>query len=93
MLEILALIFLSRNNGDLAQQKGLKRSTWVWRTVGAWVGMEFFGAFLFLIIAGEKNMVIVYLGGIGSAIFGYFLVKKAIEKHPDVSNDFDFNKE
>ena len=41
MLEIVALIFLTRKIGSLAERKGLKVGTWKFYTILAWFGAEF----------------------------------------------------
>jgi hypothetical protein len=46
MLEIIAIIFLSKKNGNLAIQKGLKSGLWRWYTVLAWIVAESIGAIL-----------------------------------------------
>ncbi len=55
MLEIIAIIMLSRKNGNLAASKGLKSSTWVWYTVLAWVGFELAGALIGILLFGQEK--------------------------------------
>lgn len=43
LIEIIALVFLCRKNGQLAAQKGLKPNNWKLYTVLAWLGAEFIG--------------------------------------------------
>lgn len=43
MLEILALIWLSRDIGRLAESKGLKKSTWIVYLIGGWIITEIIG--------------------------------------------------
>ena len=67
MIEVIALIFLSRMNGSLAQTKGLKFGQWVWYTVLAWLGFEFAGTLIGLLLFGMTNLTPVYILAISSA--------------------------
>lgn len=83
MLEIIALIFLCKKNGNLATQKGLKTSAWKWYTVLAWIVSEMTGVMLGIGIFGQENIIGIMLLGLVSAFGGYLLVKFALEKKPD----------
>ena len=105
MIEIFALIFLCRKNGNLALQKGLSAGTWKLYTILGWFAAEIlgllFGMLLFGNISAEaltnvaafENSNIYGLVAIGwiSAFGGYLVVKAALEKKPD-SFDEDINK-
>lgn len=86
MLEIIALIFLTKKMGNLALQKGLKSGTWKLYTVLAWFAGEMLGVFVGLFIFEQDNLVSLMLMGIAGALGGYFILKSALEKKPD---DFD----
>jgi hypothetical protein len=87
MLEIIALIFLSREVGKLAVKKGLKVFNWKLYTVLAWVGAEMIGIFIGFMIFGKDNLISVELVGLTFAITSYFIIKGQLEKMPD--NDLD----
>ena len=91
MLEIIALILLSRENGKLAQQKGLNFWPWVWYTVASWIGFEFVGAFIGLLAIGQENILMIYLLALASAVGGYFLIRSLLKKKPDIMDD-DINR-
>lgn len=83
MLEIIALIFLCKKNGDLALRKGLKPGTWKLYTVLAWIVAEFIGVFIGLMAFGEDNLIGLMLIGLACAFGGYLLVRAILEKKPD----------
>ncbi|MBL0146928.1 MAG: hypothetical protein IPP48_15615 [Chitinophagaceae bacterium] len=87
MLEIIALIFLTKNIGNLAQRKGLKPGTWKLYTVLAWFGAEILGALLGIVAFGSDNIVVAVLLGLGCAIGSYFVLKANLDKRPDALDD------
>ncbi|MEZ5047883.1 MAG: hypothetical protein R2831_12935 [Chitinophagaceae bacterium] len=88
MLEIIALIFLTRKIGDLATLKGVKPSTWKMYTVLAWISFEIIGLVIGMMIF-PNNTLLAILVAIPCAIAGYHLVKVRLEKLPDVHSDID----
>jgi len=91
MLEIILLIFLTKNIGTLAERKGLRPVKWKWITVGAWVTFELAGLFIGLIMFGQDNLVGLMLFGIVCAFGGYLAVKYNLDKRPDnqMNEDID----
>lgn len=93
MLEIIAIIYLSRKIGDLAEQKGLRKGTWRLYMVLGWIGSEIAGAILGVITFGPDNLLPTMLVAYALAVSSYFLIKSILDKKPDVNNDsFDFEK-
>lgn len=91
MLEIIALIFLTKNIGALAQRKGLKPGTWKLYTVLFWFGAEIVGAVLGVVLLGEEAMLLAVLIGLGCAVGSYFVLKANLNKRPDAMED-DINR-
>ncbi|HOZ51810.1 MAG TPA: hypothetical protein PLU17_08135 [Chitinophagaceae bacterium] len=91
MLEIIALIFLTRKIGDLAITKGLKPGTWKLYTVLAWFTGEILGIMIGFAIFGQEKMIMAVLVGIPCAIGGYHIVKSTLDKKPDIYNE-DINQ-
>lgn len=89
MLEIILLIFLTRGIGFTAERKGLNPSKWKWITVGAWIGFEFLGVFVGMLLFGQGNLIGLMLFGIASAFGGYLVVKYNLDKKPDAEDDID----
>lgn len=90
MLEIIALIFLTKEIGKLAVSKGLKPSTWKLYLILSWLAGEFAGVILGLLIFGMDNIISIELLGITGAITGYVILKSVLSKKPDsMQNDID----
>ena len=91
MLEIIALIFLTRQVGRMAHDKGLKSSTWKLYTVLAWFAGEIFGALLGLVIFGPNNLFSVLMVAIAGAVTGYYILKTNLAKKSDITMEDDIN--
>lgn len=91
MLEILAIIFLSKKNGKLAEKKGLKASTWILYSVLCWIGFEVIGAIIGILAFGQENFLPTYLLALALAVSSYFFIRSVLNKKPDTLED-DINK-
>jgi len=91
MLEIIALIFLTRQVGRMADDKGLKSSTWKLYTVLAWFAGEIFGALVGLVIFGPDNIFSVLMVALAGAVTGYYILKTNLAKRSDITMDDDIN--
>jgi Zn-dependent protease with chaperone function len=91
MLEIIALIFLTKNMGNLASQKGLKPGTWKLYTVLAWFGGEIVGVLLGILAFGEQGLLVPVVLGLACAIISYFVLKAQLSKKPDMMDE-DINR-
>ena len=91
MLEIIALIFLTRQIGRIAHDKGLKSSTWKLYTVLAWFAGEIVAAVIGLMIFGPNNLFSVLLVALAGAITGYYILKLNLDKRQDITLDDDIN--
>jgi len=91
MLEIIALIFLCKKNGNLAIQKGLKPATWKFYTVLAWLLTEMLGVISGILLFGQDNLIGIISLGFVSAFGGYLIIKSILEKKPD-NFDEDINQ-
>jgi hypothetical protein len=91
MLEIIALIFLTKEIGKIAAQKGLKPITWKIYTIIAWLVSEIIGVVVGVMIFGVNNIVSVILVGITFAITSFFIIKAQLNKLPDQNFDDDIN--
>lgn len=83
MIEIIILIFLTREIGRMALRKGLKPLTWKIYNVLGWLTFEFIGLLFGLMIFGKDNLISVNLIGIALAVTSYFLIKAQLNKLPD----------
>lgn len=91
MLEIIALIFLTKEIGKIAVKKGLKPITWKIYLVVGWLFSETIGFIFGIMVFGIDNLVSVILVGITFAITCYFIIKAQLNKLPDQSFDDDIN--
>jgi len=90
MIEIIALYFLCKTNGQLAIQKGLPHKKWWLITIVAWVLAEFLGVLLGVSMFGISNLYAVLGTGLFSAFGGYLIVRNLLEKMPDgLDKDID----
>lgn len=87
MVEIIILIFLARDLGKLAVQKGLKPSTWQIYLVAGWVLAELIGVMVGVMMFGLNNIITVILIAIAFAFSSYFVLRSMLEKYPDSYND------
>ena len=91
MLEIIALIFITREIGKIAADKGLKPLTWKIYTIVSWVISEILGVIIGLMLFGKDNIFSVILVGLNFAITSYFIIKAQLNKLPDHDFDDDIN--
>ena len=91
MLEIIALVLLSRQIGQLAVRKGLPSLRWKLYLIGAWVGLELVGVIIGLALFGDGNLVGVGLFGLMCGIGGYLLVRAYLNKLTDADINEDIN--
>lgn len=91
MLEIIALILLTRQIGIVATRKGLKPGTWKLYTVLSWFAGEIVGIVAGLFIFDQDNIISLMLMGFAGAIGGYFILKSVLDKKPDDVED-DINR-
>lgn len=87
MLEIIALIFITRDIGKIAAAKGLKPGTWKIYTVLAWIIFEIWGFMIALMFFDKENLFSIMMVGLMFALTSYLLIKARLNKIPD--NRFD----
>lgn len=94
MLEILALVYITRIIGALAARKGLKEGRWKLYTVLLWFLAELTGMFTGIATIGMDNMLFPALLGYGLAIIAILILKNNLSRRPDADalDGFDFNK-
>jgi membrane protein DedA with SNARE-associated domain len=81
MIEILALIYLARKNGSIAEKKGHKPGRYKLLTVLLWLGGEVGGAFLGAMMAGgTEEMGLIYLLALLGALVGALLSRLIVNK-------------
>lgn len=90
MLEIIALIYMAKNIGNIVEDKGYKPGWWKFYMVMAWIGSEVIFMVLGMLLLGFDN-IFVYIIAIAAAITSYFVVKQRANALPDLNegNDID----
>lgn len=93
-MDIILIIYLAWKMGRLAGSKGLSSVRWRWYTVLAWVGGEFVGILIGIMLWGQNNLLMLNLTGIGVAIAAYFTLRdRLLKKDDSLPTDFDFENE
>jgi hypothetical protein len=87
MLEIIVLIFLTREIGRIAHDKGLRPVTWKIYTIAGWILSEIIGVITGVMIFGKDNLFSVVMVGLTFAITSYFIIKAQLHKLPDHFDD------
>lgn len=83
MIEIIALFFLLRNLGNVAQKKGQSATRWIIRGLINWVVFEFLGAGIGLMLFGQNNLISILLLGLMGGFAGYHLTFIRLKNLPD----------
>jgi hypothetical protein len=83
MLEIIALIFISRHMAEMAQDKGYSYGLYRFLTFLFWLGFEFIGAIFGTVLLGGGQPV-VYLIALLSAGLGYLILYLVVSNLPDL---------
>ena len=89
MIEIIALIAITRNIGNIVRAKGHKAAGYQWTTVGLWFLFEIIGMIIGVIITGgsENLQCLAYLFGLaGAALGGWLGYRRA--KNADYAPDY-----
>ena len=92
LLEIIALIFLTKSIGKLALQKGLKPITWKIYAVSAWLAAEIIGIVVGLFLLNSRDLVALALLGWIFAVGGFLIVRSGLQNKPDEMPDDDINR-
>src|SRR2546423_15011926 len=92
MLEIIAIFYLTRKIGMLAESKGLKPVKWKILMVLGWILLEFTGIIAGILIFGKDNLVSIILLAYAFAITAYFILRVHLSKLPDAHWEDDIDE-
>ena len=92
MLEIIALIFITREIKKLAIQKGLKPLTWKIYTVICWFIFEIFGIALGIMFWGLDDIIALAFFGFACAFGGFLIIRSILLKKPDNTSDEEIKR-
>ncbi|MEO6681369.1 MAG: hypothetical protein ABIN48_00965 [Ginsengibacter sp.] len=91
MLEVIALIFITREIGKLAATKGLKPLNWKIYTVLAWIIFEIWGFIIGILLFDKDNFFSIIMVGLMFAVTSYFWIKSRLNRMPDKDSSQDNN--
>ncbi len=92
MLEIIALIFITREIKKIAIQKGLKPLTWKIYTVFSWFTFEIIGILIGIMIWGMDNIIALAFFGFACAFGGFLIIRSVLLNKPDNTSDEEINR-
>ena len=91
MLEIIALVYLSKKIGDIARKKGLAPGKWKFLFVIGWIFLELIGFIIAVWIFGQENWVSIILLAYMFAITSFVILESRLSKLPDAVYEDDIN--
>lgn len=83
VVSIVALYFLTKQIGRIAESKGERPRRWKIHTIVAWLFGDLIGEMIVFKFFG-LNVFLLFLFGIGLGYVGYLLVKQKLESLPDL---------
>lgn len=88
-MDIILLIFFCIQIGKIARRKGLNVAAWRWRLVFVWLGFEFLGLMIAVMLFGfhKDNLFGLAAFAIACAFGGYLMLKATLDKKPDEFGD------
>ncbi|WP_323033792.1 hypothetical protein [Paracoccus sp. (in: a-proteobacteria)] len=90
MIDIIALIFITREIGILAIQKGVKPLRWKIYVVATWLIFEIIGFIFGFMFFDMDNLFSVIIMGLLFAFSGYLFVKNRLNSLPDKTEDDNY---
>ena len=84
VVSIVALYFLTKQIGRIAESKGEQPRRWKIHAVLAWILGDLIGEMIVFKFFG-LNVILLFLFGVGLGYVGYLLVKQKLESLPDQS--------
>ncbi|MEO9211466.1 MAG: hypothetical protein ABI208_10225 [Ginsengibacter sp.] len=87
MIDIIALIFITREMGKLAAQKGLKPMTWKIYSIVGWIFFEIMGFIVGFMFFDMGNLFSVFIVGLMFAFTSYLIIKRQLSSLPDKNDE------
>lgn len=90
MIDIILLIFLSRQIGEMATRRNLPPGRWKLKMIVYWLLCEIAGVFLFVFLYGlpKDGLLQMMLFSLTCAFGGYLWVRKQLEQMPESTDYF-----
>ncbi|MEO1049352.1 MAG: hypothetical protein AAFX87_01920 [Bacteroidota bacterium] len=90
MIELIIIISLSVSISKKAKEKGLSAAKYILIFIALWLGLQFLGAFIGVMIFPDNIFgayILGLIGGILGAIIGYQIANNASPASKPISND------
>ena len=87
MFDIIALIFITRDIGRLAERKGQKPFRWKMYSILGWVSFELIGIMVGLFFFTQNELFPLLIVGLIFAFTSYVIIKNILNKMPDHFED------
>jgi hypothetical protein len=92
LVEIIALVFITKYIGKLAIQKGLSPTHWKAYTIGCWLTFEFTGMLLGIVLLNSWDLIALACLGWVSGFGGFLLIRSILQKKTDIDSNKDINR-
>ena len=96
MLEILAIIVLSRKIAAITKEKGRSAAGWIVMFVALWIGGEILGVFIAMFASAianggdEPNMIVAWVGGLVGAATGAVISFAVVKSLAPIGRDDEY---
>ena len=91
MFDIIALIFITRDIGRIAESKGLKAFRWKMYSIFGWISFELIGLMVALNFFAKDDYFSLLLVGFIFAFTSYVIIRSVLNKMPDNSENDEIN--
>lgn len=92
MLDVVALIFITREIGRLAESKGLSSMRWKMYSILAWIAFELVGLMVAVNFFDKTDYFSLLLVGLIFAFTSYVIIKSILNKMPDYDFQDDIDQ-
>ena len=87
MFDIIALIFITRDIGRLAERKGQKAFRWKMYSILGWISFELIGIVVGLFFFNQNELFPLLMVGLIFGFTSYVIIKNVLNKMPDQIDD------
>ncbi|MEO6820413.1 MAG: hypothetical protein ABI266_10210 [Ginsengibacter sp.] len=92
MFDIIALIFITREIGRIAESKGQPPFRWKMYSILGWVSFELIGIVVGLFFFNQNEIFPLLIVGLIFAFTSYVIIKNVLNKLPDQPDDDEINE-
>ena len=92
LLDIIALIFITRYVGKLAIQKGLKPGSWKAYTIFSWFGIQIIGLIAGILLLNSRDIIGLQLLGWICSVGSLLVIRYILLNKPNITPDEEVNR-